>query len=123
MMKKVTCLLVTLFLVCAGVAAPVNAAVIATGEAFAAQVHGNQIGEVQRKLQREEVQAAMVALGVDPAQAQLRVAALSQAELARLSAELDRLPAGGSVLALIGAVFLVLLILEITGVTNIFTKV
>ena len=123
MLKRITCLLVSLLLVCAGVAAPVNAAVISTGDAFAAQAHAHQVGDVQRKLQREDVQAAMVALGVDPVQAQSRVAALSPAELARLSAELDQLPAGGSILALIGAVFVVLLILEITGVTNIFTKV
>jgi len=122
MLKKMTCLLVALFLVCAGVAAPLNAAVIATSEAFAAQARENRIGEIQRTLNREDVQAAMVSLGVDPVQAQLRVAALSPAELDRLSAELDRLPAGGSILALIGAVFVVLLILELTGVTNIFTK-
>jgi hypothetical protein len=122
MLKKMTSLLVALCLVCAGVAAPVNAAVIATSEAFAAQAREDQIGEIQRTLNREDVQAAMVSLGVDPVQAQLRVAALNPAELDRLAAELDRLPAGGSILALIGAVFVVLLILEITGVTNIFTK-
>jgi hypothetical protein len=33
------------------------------------------------------------------------------------------LPAGGSALAVIGVVFLVLLILELVGVTNIFTKI
>jgi len=64
----------------------------------------------------------MVSLGVDPVQAQARVAAMSPAELNRLSAELDKLPAGG-ILALIGAVFVVLLILEITGVTHIFTNI
>ena len=37
--------------------------------------------------------------------------------------ELDKLPAGGSALGIIGAVFLVLLILEITGVIDIFKKV
>jgi hypothetical protein len=33
------------------------------------------------------------------------------------------LPAGGSLLGLIGAVFVVLLILEVTGVIDIFKKV
>jgi len=121
MLKKMTCLLVSLFLVCAGVAAPVNAAVIATGDAFAT-THQGQLNEVQAKLNRTDVQAAMVSLGVDPVQAQARVAAMSPAELNRLAAELDQLPAGG-ILALIGAVFVVLLILEITGVTHIFTNI
>jgi len=121
MLKRTTSLLLSLFLVCAGVTAPVNAAVIATGEAFATGSHESQIGKIQRQLNRADVQAAMVSLGVDPVQAQARVAALSPAGLDRLAAELDQLPAGG-ILALIGAVFVVLLILEITGVTNIFTK-
>jgi len=42
--------------------------------------------------------------------------------LAELNSQLDSLPAGG-VLALIGAVFVVLLILELTGVINVFSKV
>ena len=70
-----------------------------------------------------DVQQAMINIGVDPEQAAIRVASLDSGELAQLDAQLDSLPAGGSILALIGAVFVVLLILEVTGVTNVFTKV
>ena len=48
---------------------------------------------------------------------------LGEQELAQLQGQLEQLPAGGSLLALIGAVFVVLLILEVTGVINIFNKV
>ncbi len=65
----------------------------------------------------------MASLGVDPADAQARLSALSDAELASLSAHLDDLPAGGDILALIGAVFIVLLILDLTGVTNVFKNI
>jgi hypothetical protein len=40
-----------------------------------------------------------------------------------LRAQIDSLPAGGDAIAVIGVVFLVLLILELVGVTNIFTKI
>jgi uncharacterized membrane protein (Fun14 family) len=41
----------------------------------------------------------------------------------QLSSQIESLPAGGdSVLVLIGAVFVVLLILELTGVIDIFKK-
>ena len=50
------------------------------------------------------------------------MASLSDAELAQLEGRLQQLPAGGSALGLVGAVFLVLLILEITGVVDIFKK-
>jgi hypothetical protein len=65
----------------------------------------------------------MIDMGVDPAQALLRVSSLSDQELAQLDEQIDTLPAGGdSVLAIIGIVFIVLLILELTGVINIFNK-
>jgi hypothetical protein len=123
MLKNCTCLVLSLFLVCAGLAAPVNAAVISTSDALAAKTRAGLLSEVQQTLARKDLQAAMISLGVDPVSAQKRVAALTQAELAQLSVELDRLPAGGDILALIGAVFVVLLILEITGVTNIFNNI
>jgi hypothetical protein len=63
-----------------------------------------------------------VALGVDPAQVESRVAALTDAELSRLAGQMSEMPAGGDALAVIGIVFIVLLILELTGVIDIFKK-
>ena len=65
----------------------------------------------------------MVALGVDPLDAQARVAALTDSELQTLDRQIGELPAGGDVLAVIGVVFIVLLILELVGVINIFKTV
>lgn len=39
-----------------------------------------------------------------------------------MQGQVDRLPAGGSALAVIGVVFVVLLILELVGVIDIFKK-
>ena len=61
-------------------------------------------------------------MGVDPAAVQERLAALTDEELQTLEGRLDSLPAGGDALAVIGIVFVVLIILELVGVTNIFTK-
>lgn len=77
---------------------------------------------VQDALAREDVERAMITLGVDPAAAQARVARLTPAELTQLEQQLDQLPAGGSFFAVVGIVFVVLIILELTGVTNVFTK-
>ncbi len=77
------------------------------------------LARVDRVLTQDAVREQLVALGVDPTEVESRVAALSDEELALLNNELDTLPAGG-VLALVGAVFVVLLILELVGVTNIF---
>jgi hypothetical protein len=107
---------------CAGLVSTATAAIVTTQDAQSLQAREVRISEVQAVLARAEVQQAMVDMGVDPAQAQLRVASLSEAELAQLQGQLETLPAGG-ILGLIGAVFVILLILEVTGVVDIFKKV
>ena len=109
-------------LVCAGFSTGVAAAVIDTQQAVAMQAREQRVAAANATLAREDVRSAMIELGVDPQQAQLRVASLSDAELTQLEGQLQQLPAGGSALGLVGAVFLVLLILEITGVVDIFKK-
>ena len=114
-------------LVWAGFSTTVAAAVVSTADAYAIEQSapgaGERLAEVQAVMARHDVQQAMIRLGVDPVEAGLRVSALSDPELAQLQGKLDELPAGGSLLGLIGAVFVVLLILEVTGVIDIFKKV
>jgi len=60
------------------------------------------------------------AFGVDQAIVQERLQGLTQAELITLESQFNQQIAGGDALGIIGAVFLVLLILELVGVTDIF---
>jgi len=74
-------------------------------------------------LAREEVRSKLEQYGVDPAETDARLAALTDPELEQLATDLENMPAGGSVLAVVGVVFIVLLILELTGVIDIFNKI
>jgi hypothetical protein len=89
-----------------------------------ALVAGAQQERLAGLLERSDVQARLKAYGVDPAQAQARVAALTDEEAARLAAQIDELPAGGDVLGVALIVFLVLLFTDIMGYTKIvpFTR-
>jgi hypothetical protein len=73
---------------------------------------------------RKDVQTALMAQGVDPLEAQARVASLSDAEAVRLAGQVEHLPAGGNAIGVIvGAavlVFIVLLITDILGYTDVF---
>ncbi len=100
-----------------------HAGIIGTPQAVQSTEHAAQVERLQTLIASEQVSAQLVALGVDPSWASERVASLTPEELASLDGQLDQLPAGGSVLAVIGIVFVVLLILEITGVIDIFKKV
>ena len=78
------------------------------------------IGEV---LNRDEVREQLEAYGVDPGEVEARVAALSDDEVSQLARQLDELPAGagiGTVLVVLFAVFAVLLVTDILGVTNVY---
>jgi hypothetical protein len=79
---------------------------------------------VRNLMAREDIQAALARRGLDPAEAAARAEGLSDAEAVRLADSVDQLPAGGSAVGIvIGAVlivFLVLLITDILGYTDIF---
>lgn len=123
MIKKIISLILSTCLVFGGFTSSVAAAVVSTQQAMSIEQRQTSIDLVQARLQRADVQQAMIEMGVDPNQALLRVASLSDQELAQLNEQMDTLPAGGDgILALIGAVFVILLILELTGVINIFNK-
>jgi uncharacterized protein DUF6627 len=81
-----------------------------------------RIDKINGFLAQDSVRNQMIGLGVDPRDAQARVAALTDSELQALDQRIDSMPAGGDFLAVIGIVFIVLLILELTGVINIFKK-
>lgn len=78
---------------------------------------------IEALMARDAVSEQMVAMGVDQALVAERLAALSDAELQALENRLDELPAGGSVLGIIGTVVVVLLVLELLGVTDVFTRI
>jgi len=99
------------------------AGIIATPAAIAAQENHDSLSNLKELLAREDVRGQLMQLGIDPAVAELRVNSLTPAEIARLQPQLDNLPAGGDgLLVIVGVVFIVLIILELVGVTNIFTK-
>ena len=104
-----------------------KAQMIDTSTAMAVQKEEASRERVAAFLGREDVQQVMVQHGVDAVEAQKRVASLSDSELAKISQAMEQLPAGGDGLgAVIGAVvliFLVLLITDILGFTNVFSFV
>jgi hypothetical protein len=98
-----------------------SAAIISTQALAEQQQDSAAKTKINTFLAREDVRRQLMAYGVDPQQAQDRVKALNDNEAQRLAAELDKLPAGG--MDFIGAVvfvFLVLLLTDILGLTQVF---
>lgn len=104
-------------------ATPAQARVISSSEALALEAGHEARTTVDAYLARQDVAVELAALGVDPEVARLRAAALSADELAVLAGRIEDAPAGGDVIAILGVVFLVLLILEWVGAIDIFKKI
>ena len=81
--------------------------------------------KVRAFLDRSDVQAALTARGITPLEAKARVDSLSDAEVKKIATKIDQLPAGGDALGflIVAALvfFLVLLITDMLGLTDIFT--
>jgi Family of unknown function (DUF6627) len=99
-----------------------QAGLIGTLDAMEAGTRAQDLATVSAALAREQVREQFIALGVDPVEVEARVAALTDPELRMLAGKVAEAPAGADALAVIGIVFLVLLILEAVGVIDIFKK-
>jgi hypothetical protein len=78
---------------------------------------------VRSQFDRADVRAKMEEMGVDASAVERRLASLNDRELNQLAADMKNAPAGGDAVWIVGAVFIVLIILELTGVIDIFKKV
>jgi hypothetical protein len=86
----------------------------------AAQAQQNR-ERLHSALSRDDVQAQLLARGVDPAQVQARVDSLTDQEMQALATNMDQLPAGGDgVVGALVLIFVILLITDLLGLTNIF---
>ncbi len=104
---------------------PVFAALVPTADLLPQDRSSDEARETIRGLlAREEVQARLRTQGIDPEEAWARVAALSDAEAQEIARRIDSLPAGsGAVGVLVTAVliiFLVLLLTDLLGLTDVF---
>lgn len=97
----------------------VHAGLISTEE-VARVADGAGHDRLAAALARADVRDEMARLGIDPALAAERAAALTDDEASRLAGHLDSAPAGSGVVGTLVFVFLVLLFTDIMGWTKIF---
>jgi hypothetical protein len=115
--------LLSVSLISLGLQTPATAGIVSTADAITVVHQQSDLATVRSVLARDDVRGRMLELGVDPAEVDGRLAALTPAELSRLAGNIQQAPAGGdSALAILGIVFLVLLVLELTGTIDIFKK-
>lgn len=75
---------------------------------------------LQQLLEQETARQQLQAWGVSPDQIRNRIDSLTDAELARINQQVNDLNAGGSVLGILLVIFIVFVITDVIGATDIF---
>jgi hypothetical protein len=121
-LRQVVACVMAFHVLCLGFSPAAEAEVIGTQTVLELGQREARLNRINAALMRADVQREMLDLGVAPSEVRERLAAISDEELREMDGQLENLPAGGSLAAAIGVVFVVLIILELVGVTNVFTK-
>jgi len=122
-LKPVSIFLVVLMLTLSLPYQSALAALIGTEEMMGSQKAVEARAYITSVLAREDIQKALVARGIDPIEAQARVGTLTDQEAIEFAGTMEQLPAGGVIGYIVGLavlVFLVLLITDVLGYTDIF---
>jgi hypothetical protein len=101
----------------------VKAGMIGTETVVQVQTAQEARAQITAYFERQDVEEAMIAGGLDPKEAKARVDSLSEAEVVQLAQAINELPAGAGAAAVVGAIVfvgVVLLITDIVGLTNVY---
>ena len=115
-------------LVLLAAAGPLNlaqAAMVTTDQVVEQSALASERARVMSFVAREDVRDQLRAMGIEPDEVAERTASLSDAEIQEIAGHLDQLPAGegaiGILLGILLAIFIVLIITDVLGITNAFT--
>jgi hypothetical protein len=108
------------------IVAPAQAAMVDTADLLKHQNGDAARQKVLSFMERQDVAQQFQAMGVNPDEAKARVAAMTDEEINVLANRVDQMPAGGVdglgiLLALAVIAFVTLIVLDIVGVTDVFT--
>jgi len=122
MTRRLICTLLILSLTLGALpaVAATGAPLASTAEVLAAQQSSDAKARIHQVLARDDVRSQLQLQGVDADEVNARVAALSDEEAQQMADQLDQLPAGASVIGVLFAVFVILLVTDILGLTDVY---
>lgn len=106
------------------VAAPMalHADMVDTPTILSHEERSTQMELVETFMARDEVRSQMEAMGVESGLAAERVASLTDSQLQRLAMNIENAPAGSGALGIVVTVLVIIVLLEILGITNMSSK-
>ena len=121
-MKQKIISLIALIVFMGFVTLPVQAAMVTTPDVLQSQQSEYDRQQLVELLDREDVQKQLLDYGVAPEQVKDRVSKMTDTEVAQLNEQIADMPAGG-ILGAILLIFVVFIITDVIGATDIFSFV
>ncbi len=112
-MKLMQSLIIALMLL--ALQTPAQAGMIGTGQLLDEVARSDDLLSARKAIEKQ-----LVELGVAADAARERVASLSDAQVAEITQKLDKLPAGGDTAGVLLALFVIFVITDVIGATDIF---
>ena len=97
-----------------------QAAIVTNGQLMYDMQQLNDKELILQSINRADVQEQLADMGVSTAELEERINQMTGEEIAQLNQQLNELPAGSGVLGIIVLVFVVFVITDVIGATNIF---
>jgi hypothetical protein len=121
--KGILVRVISVAILSAGFAQVSWAGTIDTSYMIEADAHATSLNNIQTLLAQEEFAVQLQKMGVHRSDIDERLQGMTVSELAALEGQIDQNIAGGDALATIGIVFIVILILELVGITDVFKSI
>lgn len=99
---------------------PAYASMVSTASALQQEQLSVDRAALAEMVDRQAVKEQLLELGVEPQAAKERVAAMTDEEIRQLNQHLAEMPAGGDVLGVLLILFIVFVITDMLGATDIF---
>ena len=111
---------ITAFAMLSMMTMPAHAAMVSNQQVLQQAQHEYSASQLVSMLERDDIQQQMIAMGVNPAAAKARVANMTDMEIAQLNQQLDAMPAGAGAVGIILFLFVLFVITDLLGATDIF---
>ncbi|MEX0618995.1 MAG: PA2779 family protein [Pseudohongiellaceae bacterium] len=103
-----------------GATAPAMADLVPTRDLVNAEQVDAKKDQLRSMFAREDVRDTLINLGVNPENALDRVDAMTDAEVASMVENIEAMPAGADALGTIAIILVIVILLDVAGVTDIF---
>ena len=97
-----------------------QAAIISNSQVMDDLEQANNKAALLQTIHQVEVQEQLVRMGVSTADIENRINNMTEEEIAQLNQQIDELPAGGDILGIIVLLFIIFVITDVIGATDIF---